>query len=474
MKKQRRLFALFCAFAAVILCIPSAQAAAKAGPVFSENFIFGSGDLASSSASSDEQKPAEEKPEEKPEEQPEEKPQSSKPSKDPTSSSGSSSSSGLTPEQLAQQQQQQNHLTDLNQQIGNLQQQQNALQQQINAAKDEKEKAAIEKANIDNQLYSTTQQIQLTRQKIQLLQNNIDETSRQIEGLEQNMVDQYEQFKKQIRSSYMSPEYSFLDYLFGSESFADFSVRMVAVTRISERDQQVMDQLEIQIGELHTLQESLEADKQELESSTSQLESLKDQLNTQSAEAQEHISDIDAMEKAFLADTAALQAKQKEIQAEIDQIYANLQSTGEYKGDGTWAWPVPGYSYISSAYGYRFQNTDFHTGMDISGSGTSIYGARIVSSGAGTVVKVQNNGSNGYGLFCIIDHGGGYTTLYAHTSSIVVSVGDEVEKGQTIGYVGNSGWVIPSPTASNPTGGSHLHIEFRVNGVHKNPASFLY
>lgn len=112
--------------------------------------------------------------------------------------------------------------------------------------------------------------------------------------------------------------------------------------------------------------------------------------------------------------------------------------------------------------------------MDIAGSGTSIYGARIVASGAGTVVKVQNNGSNGYGLFCIIDHGGGYTTLYAHTSSIVVSVGDVVEKGQTIGYVGNSGWVIPSPSASNPTGGSHLHIEFRINGAHQNPANFLY
>ena len=180
------------------------------------------------------------------------------------------------------------------------------------------------------------------------------------------------------------------------------------------------------------------------------------------------------MEKAFLADTAALQAKQKAIQAEIDQIYANLKSTGEYKGDGTWAWPVPGYGSISSPYGPRFQGTDFHTGMDICGSGSSIYGARIVSCGEGTVVKVQNNGSSGYGLFCIIDHGGGYTTLYAHTSQIVVSVGDVVEKGQTIGYVGNSGWVIPGPSASNPTAGSHLHIEFRVNGAHKNPAGFLY
>ena len=58
----------------------------------------------------------------------------------------------------------------------------------------------------------------------------------QISNLESEIDRQYEQFKNQIRSSYMSPEYSFLEYLFGSESFADFSVRMETVTRISEHD----------------------------------------------------------------------------------------------------------------------------------------------------------------------------------------------------------------------------------------------
>lgn len=470
MKKPRRFFALFCAFAAVFLCVPGVHAAGNPGAAY-DDMIIGPNTQSkpSSSGGQEAQQSQAEKPSSggsAPAESTEQPPAES-----------SESSSGPTPEQIAhqqQQQQQQQQLTDLNQQIGNLQQQQTALQDKINAAKNEKEKAAIQKANIDSQLYSTTQQIQLTKQKIQLLQNNIDEANSQIDLLQQDISDKYDQFKKQIRSSYMSPEYSFLEYLFGSESFADFSVRMEAVSRISTHEQQVIDQLEVQIGDLHDLQDSLEADKQELEGSSSQLESLKSQLNAQSAEAQEHISDIDEMEKAFLADTAALQAKQKAIQAEIDQIYANLTSTGEYKGDGTWAWPVPGYGSISSPYGTRFQGTDFHTGMDICGSGSSIYGARIVSCGEGTVVKVQNNGSSGYGLFCIIDHGGGYTTLYAHTSQIVVSVGDEVEKGQTIGYVGNSGWVIPGPSASNPTAGSHLHIEFRVNGAHKNPAGFLY
>ncbi len=464
MKKQRTFYAFFCAFAVILLCIPSVQASTVSDAALYDNgtglgFGPGSTSLASSgSAEASQNTPAD----------------SAASSQQPADASSSTSSSQPTAEQIAQQQEQQNKLENLNQQISNLQQQQSALQQQINQTQDQKEKASIQKANIDSQLYSTSQQIQLVNQKISLLQSNIDEANEQISSLEEEIDGEYEKFKRQIRSSYMAPEYSFLEYLFGSESFADFSVRMETISRISEHDQSVIDQLEIQIEDLHALQESLAADKNDLEGSTSELETLKSQLNTQSAQAQEYISDINEMEKAFLADTAALQAKQKAIQAEIDQIYANLKSTGEYQGDGTWAWPVPGYSYISSPYGYRFQGTDFHTGMDIAGSGTSIYGARIVACGAGTVVKVQNNGSSGYGLFCIIDHGGGYTTLYAHTSSIIVSVGDVVEKGETIGYVGNSGWVIPSPTPANPTGGSHLHIEFRINGAHQNPANFLY
>ena len=147
------------------------------------------------------------------------------------------------------------------------------------------------------------------------MQNNIDEANQQIGDLEVEIDSQYEQFKNQIRSSYMSPEYSFLEYLLGSESFADFSVRMETVTRISEHDQSVINQLETQISDLHTLQESLAADKADLEGSTTELESLKNQLNSQSAQAQDYINDIDEMEKAFLADTAALQEKQKAIQA---------------------------------------------------------------------------------------------------------------------------------------------------------------
>ena len=62
-----------------------------------------------------------------------------------------------------------------------------------------------------------------------------------------------------------------------------------------------------------------------------------------------------------------------------------------------------------------------------------------------------------------MDHGGGFSTLYAHCTSIPVSVGDTVTKGQPIAYVGTTGWST----------GYHLHIEIRRNGAHTNPLNYL-
>ena len=76
---------------------------------------------------------------------------------------------------------------------------------------------------------------------------------------------------------------------------------------------------------------------------------------------------------------------------------------------------------------------------------------------------VKPTGGSGYGNYVVLDHGGGYTTLYAHLSSVSVSVGDMVTQGDTVGITGSTG---------NSTG-PHLHYEVMINGVNQNPLDYL-
>lgn len=125
---------------------------------------------------------------------------------------------------------------------------------------------------------------------------------------------------------------------------------------------------------------------------------------------------------------------------------------------GSFMWPVPYTTNITSTYGVRWGS--MHSGIDISSSGIS--GQAIVASDSGTVTWAGYD-SSGYGNYVIIDHGNGYQTLYGHCSSLYVSQGQSVSKGQTIAAVGSTG----------DSTGAHLHFEIRSGSSRLNPLSFL-
>ena len=127
-------------------------------------------------------------------------------------------------------------------------------------------------------------------------------------------------------------------------------------------------------------------------------------------------------------------------------------STKFITGSGQFIWPVPNYRYCSRWYGGR------HRGVDICApAGTPIY-----ASAGGTVTKAGYNkagAGTGYGYSLIINHGGGYSTVYAHCLSLTVSAGPTVKQGQLIGYVGSTG----------RSTGNHCHFEVRLNGSYIPP-----
>ena len=126
--------------------------------------------------------------------------------------------------------------------------------------------------------------------------------------------------------------------------------------------------------------------------------------------------------------------------------------SGRVSGAGL-IWPVN--APVTSGFGYRWGR--LHAGIDQGvGTGTPIRAAK-----AGTVIF--SGSMSGYGNVVIIDHGGGFSTLYAHQSRIASSEGQRVSQGQTIGYVGSTG----------RSTGPHLHFETRVNGSAQNPRRYL-
>ena len=184
-------------------------------------------------------------------------------------------------------------------------------------------------------------------------------------------------------------------------------------------------------------------------------------------EVNQRIGALDAREQEFDRDLAANRSMREQMSREMDELFRRIEmSRNPYVG-GDMAWPVPGHTRVTSEFGWRFGGRDFHTGIDISGAGQgTINGATVVAANAG-IVRVTNwshSPGRGYGIFIIIDHGGGISTLYAHLSNITVNVGDTVERGQAIGNVGSTGWST----------GPHLHFEVRESGRAVNPRPWIF
>lgn len=165
--------------------------------------------------------------------------------------------------------------------------------------------------------------------------------------------------------------------------------------------------------------------------------------------------------------------KEKEVQQQIQEFKTRFEEVNaeilalakqgiytEYIG-GVLAWPVPGYTRISSNYGMRTHPITgiykLHTGVDISAP----MGANFVAANDGIVTKAGYNSA--YGNMVIIDHGGGISTLYAHGSEILVEVGQTVKRNEAVLKVGSTGYST----------GPHAHFEVRINGVVTTPIEYI-
>ena len=169
-------------------------------------------------------------------------------------------------------------------------------------------------------------------------------------------------------------------------------------------------------------------------------------------------------------------ANSTEIKPAVNRIIVKGQKYAPNVADLTyWAWPTDRPYTITTYFEYRWGS--FHDALDIYvGYGSSIYAANngVVVNAVGGCSPGYTRCNGGRGNYIIVNHNaGGYYTIYMHLREINVSVGQTVARGQKIATMGNTGYVVPTPSSYNPYGGTHLHFGVMVGSSSGTPINPL-
>jgi len=310
---------------------------------------------------------------------------------------------------------------------------------------------------LDAKMSSASNDLNKVEKELQDLTLNIEKTTTELKEAEENISDKKEVFGKRLRVMYKNGNVGYLEVLLSSADIKDFLSRQDMVKAIAKHDTELIEYMKEQRDIIDTKKTELQTQKKAMETSKTKLEARRRDLAKATREKEDLMGRLAKDKEAYEKEYDKLNDYAKEIESQIVKLQ---RVTGPYSG-GTMSWPVPGYSRISSPFGYRvhpvFKTKKLHTGIDIPApTGTSIKAAS-----AGTVIYSGTLG--GYGKAVMIDHGGGIVTLYGHNSSLVVSVGKEVKRGDTIAKAGSTGIST----------GPHCHFEVRKNGAYVDPIPWL-
>lgn len=331
------------------------------------------------------------------------------------------------------------------------------VERQLNAIRGDKSKAEDQIELIQGQIILTEHEISVSQRLIDQYDLDIQEKEEEITRLEAQEAQQYADFCNHVRWLEETGSVSYLSILFSASSFSELLDYAMLIADIMEYSNSIIEDLQQTQTELGEAKDELQVSRDEQAAANEALREQKAALEASEAEAQALYAEIAKDEAELAAEAKQLAADEKQMAADLaaaEKKYA--EQIAALKNNGEWYWPLPGKYYLSSLFGARKDpftgKASNHTGVDVpANSGTEIHAAQ-----GGIVTTVGTNRYHSYGFYCIISHGNGKSTLYAHMRNIPkVSVGQSVTKGQVIGYVGSTG----------RSTGPHLHFELRVDGI---------
>lgn len=407
------------------------------------------------------------------------------------------------------------NISDLEQQLQQLEQENQKYQKILDDTKSDIAEKEEYKSALVSKVQVLDEKIAVTREKISSLNDDIKEKQDAYDKGLSEVEDQFDALANRLRILYMSGNATDLEIIFGAKDFSDLIDKMELVKSLANSDKELISEIQTKLDELSTKKESLEADKKDLETQQASLKSDQDEFNKLISDNDEILKNLYASNSKaqHSLESAALQSD--EIEAKISEYYAAQKAAAEHAAQASqsssssgsssssssssssgssssgssssgssssgsssvivpsgsgFAWPTPGFVSLSSEW-FEDREVYNHGGIDIAGAG--IMGTPVVAAADGTVVATNSSCTHnwgksyscgcggGYGNYVMISHAGGKMTVYGHLTSLTVSSGQSVSRGQVIGYVGSTG---------NSTG-PHLHYECRLNGVRYNPMS---
>lgn len=329
-------------------------------------------------------------------------------------------------------------------------------QKEVNAAKE-----AVKKT--ESQINATKNEIKGLKDEVQSLDEEIDTMHKQSSAAEVEIKEKSLEIKEYyIYLQLANGENAYLEYAFGAETVTDFIYRMSIVEQMTEYNKEVIKDLEDMIDrnekrevEIKNKEKKLELKQEELGDKVVSLGEKKESLEEGGVDS--------AKQLKIYQDIVASYKKQGCKSSDVIGVDCAVN-----KSAGKFRRPTKKGS-ITSNFGSRWGS--FHRGVDITSSNRKKEKIYPVANGTITAKYTDTYGA----LILLIEHYDTsskkwYTSLYAHLSKYApgLSVGKYVTSDDYIGYMGNTGYVIPKPTKSNPDAGTHLHFELAPCRIYKD------
>ncbi len=358
--------------------------------------------------------------------------------------------------------------------LSELNEEQDEINSQIEQSKQELEDTQAEKSNaqkqvdaLDAQLTEVTEELANVEKSLQEVTESLAKAEADLEQAIEDKNNQYETLKRRMRFMYEYGNSSYLELIINAKNISDFFKRVEYLNCIIEYDQTIFEQYEKTQQEYEQKVAEIEEKKASIESLSEEITAKKQELENSIAAKEQLIATLQSNAETLQEQLDELEKRNEEIKQLIQEtkITATTSSQNEIYATTTTTLqhPVPAYADypFNDSYGARTSPItgieEVHTGLDLKAT----YGTDIVAAESGTVI--YSSYMNGYGYTVMIDHGNNLTTLYAHNSSLVVSVGESVERGQVIAKAGSTGYST----------GVHCHFEVRINGEHTDPRPYL-